>query len=60
MVKMPIYKYICKECGNKIEDFFQMDSDNPECDCGSQMIRDYSNSRVGIIFKGENFTKSKD
>ena len=52
---MPMYRYVCENCGNEKVILHSM-NDNPVvvCEkCGSRMKRTVG--RVGIIFKGSGF-----
>ena len=35
---MPIYEYLCQDCGKKSEILIRNSEQKPECECGSQKM----------------------
>lgn len=48
---MPVYEFICDECGKTTEEYFKADSiGKPEC-CGKPMRRIFTNPGMRIGFR---------
>ena len=53
---MPMYNYICKDCGVRFEKFvsFSQDPDRSECPQGHKQVRRVFTPPV-VVFKGSGF-----
>ena len=53
---MPIYEFVCSECGEEFEDLVPMSDPSTVCPaCGSTKANRLMPSNVGIAFKGSGF-----
>ncbi len=56
---MPTYEYICKDCGEKFDNFQSMNSppleEHPNCDEGGVNVERVISGGSGLIFKGSGF-----
>jgi putative FmdB family regulatory protein len=46
---MPLYCYICYDCGRRFEDFNRIDEHPKTCGCGGEIFRDYQKEGVAIF-----------
>ena len=54
---MPIYEYLCKNCGHKLEEFQTMkEASLIKCpNCGKNSLKRLIGAGSGVIFKGSGF-----
>jgi len=50
---MPIFEYLCKECGNKSEYLIRTSDPEPQCSCGSNQLERLS-SPFAVTGSGSN------
>jgi len=57
-VDVPVYEYVCRKCGHRIEEIQAMGSGPPgPCpECGGELRRVYG--RVGVRFSGWGFSST--
>jgi putative FmdB family regulatory protein len=52
---MPIFNFVCVQCGTKMEVLQKFDDPDPVCGCGYQMIKELSTYNFHL--KGEGWAK---
>jgi putative FmdB family regulatory protein len=57
-IAMPVYEYVCRACGHRIEELQRMGAGAPgPCpECGGELRRAYG--RVGVRFSGWGFSRT--
>ena len=55
---MPVYEYVCRTCGHRVEELQKAGADPPGAcpECGGEFRKAYG--RVGVVFSGWGFRKT--